>query len=171
MSVITFSRFFLSDHPRAGQPTHFVERIIGNLILLQKPYYGSELWHQPIVTNEGVSQVAGDIMYKGHTIRLGQRFKEGEWFDPRVWSGAPYRSKMIQFAPAIQIVKIWNFHIDQCGVASIDGKYIDEETEKKLARNDGLCYEDFLPWVIMPAFQKEIAMDMQIVCWDPKIQY
>lgn len=116
--VITFSRFFPAYHPKAGQPTYFVEKIWQSLggpthdhamAFAERPgdYTSSIAWGYRMV--DGI---------KHHTIRAGHRWKEGDWFSPRVWSGKPYRSKMIQFAPDIQVKKVWDFDI-----SGHDGKF------------------------------------------------
>lgn len=38
---------------------------------------------------------------KHHTIRAGNRFKTGDYFSPRVWSGSPYNSKQLNMRPLI----------------------------------------------------------------------
>lgn len=41
--------------------------------------------------------------------------KVGDKFSPRVWSGKPYRSKMITIAPDIEVKQIWDFERDEDG--------------------------------------------------------
>ncbi|MES1181473.1 MAG: hypothetical protein ABUL44_01630, partial [Flavobacterium sp.] len=108
--------------------------------------------------------------FKNHTIRAGHRFEVGDRFSPRVWSGRPYNSQQIILSPDIQITKIWNIEIDECGVWSI-GKpgeqlyYIDEEQSFEIAKNDGLSEMDLLCWFNKTPF------DGQIICWNPNIEY
>jgi len=162
--VITFSRTYPSYHPRAGEPTYFVEKILNSL-----GYTKSKSDLLP-----SVADIVNDFMLldgeqkKWHTIRAGHRFKVGDKFSPRVWSGKPYRSKMIQFAPDIEVKKTWNIIIYEDGCISIDGvlyaytSSIDPRNE--LAKNDGLDLDDFEGW--FPG-----SFDGQIICWNEKIEY
>jgi len=88
--VITFSRTFPTYHPKAGQPTNFVEQFYNSI----DPYKQTNVWDRndlsfinEIAMNEGRK--------KHHTIRAGSRWREGEKFSPRIWSGKPYNSKQI----------------------------------------------------------------------------
>jgi hypothetical protein len=168
--VITFSRTFPSYHPKAGQPTYFVEKVVKSLhwdakyppVPLQAPFD---------------SDIYINVAPKHHTIRAGHRFKVGDKFSPRVWSGKPYGSKMIQFAPDIEVKKVWCFEFDVNGVSLIalpgeQLKYLDDGVEETIAKNDGLEYNDFLEWVIMPYYRKGKELGpLQIICWNETINY
>lgn len=172
--VITFSRTYPSYHPKAGQRTYFVEKILNSLFSLNGLGYSYkdlcglnpnivpwELFKSLERSEEGL---------KHHTIRAGHRWKVGDWFSPRVWSGVPYNSKQITFAPDIQIKKIWNFNIDECGVMSLGdvGKqdyYLQEGQDKIIAENDGLELMDFYWW-----FNK-YPLVAQIISWNENIEY
>jgi hypothetical protein len=130
MRVITFSQTFPTYHPRRGEPTGFVEKILNG--------------------------------QKVHTIRAGHRWKAGDWFNPRVWSGKPYTSKQITFAPDIQVKKVWNIQRDDYGIFSIEGK--DIYGIDTLAKNDGLTTDDLWRWIKWP-------MEGQIICWSDEIKY
>ena len=161
--VITFSRYFPSYHPRKGEETFFVEKFwegIGESYFDQ--YKEARL---------------GNFEPKYHTIRAGNRWKVGDKFSPRVWSGKPRRSKQIIIAPDIEIKKIWDFEMDECGIFSIDSKYLlydflssEMDPEIKLAKNDGLSQDDFFHW-FMPNFNKPKAFKGQIICWNENINY
>src|SRR5690606_32324000 len=117
--VITFSRTFPAYHPRKGEPTYFVEQIQNCLCSMNLPLYDKTV-DPPLsflnsLTNENVG-------HKHHTIRAGHRWKAGDWFSPRVWSGKPYNSKQIQFAPDIQIKKVWDLTINHDGLFVINGE-------------------------------------------------
>lgn len=75
MPVITFSSIFPKHHPRAGQPTRFAHKIRATFALTQL----------------NLTQPMGSV--KCTTIRAGERWKKGDRFMPREWSGMPYRSK------------------------------------------------------------------------------
>lgn len=174
--VLTFSRFYPKGHPREGQATCFVDKIWASLIFDLK--YQFDLGSHEALNDEyrrWHSEIK--IEYKHHTIRHGHRFKEGDWFSPRVWSGKPYASKQITIAPDIQIKKTWDLEIDACGVIAIGKhgeqiKYTDEGVDEEIATNDGLDYNDFLEWLVMPNYRKgKESGPMQIVCWNDKINY
>jgi len=171
MKVITFSRNFPAKHPRKGQPTYFVEKI-WEYIAVEGIEMEDEYYRKLPECDLAVSQLKTDTIWpKYHTIRRGNRWKVGDWFSPRVWSGKPYTSKQIQFAPPIQIKKIWNFEMDLNGVYSINGKYWMEDHEvEELARNDGLSVEDMMYW-LMPNFDKPKEFRGQILCWGENIEY
>jgi hypothetical protein len=145
--VITFSTVFPKCHPKEGLPTDFVRKfLVGKM--------GKTICSM----NFGFD--AENIMPKYHTIRSGKRFKEGELFSPRIWSGIPYRSKQTIIAPDTRIVKIHDIERDEAGVFDINGKYINDDVELSLANNDGLELFDFLKW-----FEPYGAFKGQIICW------
>jgi len=158
--VRTFSRVFPSYHPRAGEPTYFVEKIWNSVGM---PSFGAgnpwgSGWKDTPLTVEYARFIRGsddfDDISKHHTIRAGHHFKPGDFLVPRVWSGKPYASKQIQFAPPIEIVKTWDFEMDVLGVCSISkpGEQqtytfcFNENLDDLIAQNDGLSHEDFYWW-------------------------
>ncbi|MES2382366.1 MAG: hypothetical protein V4538_15070 [Bacteroidota bacterium] len=173
--VITFSRVFPSYHPRKGEPTNFVEKIWKGLDKLNLT--GEELdrcINDYFVSADELCSY-NSIHSKYHTIRAGNRWKVGDKFSPRVWSGKPYASKQIIIAPDIEIKKVWDLEIEVGkeywffklnGEDISNGKEdfnIDEFTET-LAKNDGLELSDFLNW-----FPKSVKA--QIICWNENIKY
>lgn len=187
--VLTFSRVFPSYHPKAGQPTHFVEKIWQSLggpthehamAFAERPgdYTSSIAWGYRMV--DGI---------KHHTIRAGQHWKVGDWFRPVVWGNdvnpksgrsGPYHSKQITFAPDIQVKKTWDFEMDACGVCSIakPGEQqiytfdYSEDMDDHIAANDGLSPEDFYWWFSRsPEFKKKEGFEGQIICWNENIEY
>lgn len=170
--VITFSRTYPSYHPRAGEPTYFVEKICAGLadkIAGFKPPEYIPGWNLHEFCN---------AIPKWHTIREGHRFKAGDKFSPRVWGddvnpksgrSGPYHSKMITFAPDIEAVKGWYFDISgHDGKFFINGSpftpkgiFIDE-----VSGNDGLTPEDFKAW-----FKHPKPFSGQIICWNENINY
>lgn len=112
---------------------------------------------------------------KHHTIRAGKRWKVGDKFSPRVWSGKPYNSKQIVIAPDIEIKKVWDIEIKKFA----DGWWIDfgnyaisEDMPyamtrlPNLAKSDGLELQDLLDWF---KFLKKFSG--QIICWNESIIY
>lgn len=175
--VITFSRTYPSYHPRAGEPTYFVEQIWSGLFSNIPQQY-----RQPF---EDYNDYKKSILWsyrthgiKHHTIRAGHRWKAGDWFSPRVWgdninpkSGkkGPYHSNQITFAPDIQIKKVWDFDISgHDGKFFIDGSPFTSRgmLVTEIANNDGLTPEDFKAW-----FKHPKPFSGQIICWSDQINY
>lgn len=94
MKVLTCSRFFPKGHPKAGQPTHFVEKIEA---CLADTIPGWEM--SKTFALHDWEPYYNCTMPKGHTIRAGNRFKVGDMASLRVWSDKPYRSKQVEFCP------------------------------------------------------------------------
>jgi hypothetical protein len=160
--VITFSRQFPAYHPNAGQPTYFVEKLIHTFVDIDPE---TRNYKKKVSLDFLDSLCPTVIETKHHTIRSGSRFKVGEKFSPRCWSGKPYHSKQITFAPDIEIVKIWEIEIDIEGVFYINGKYIDV-TSSNIPKNDGLSVDDFLEW-----FPVGEPFKGQIICWSNEVEY
>lgn len=165
MKVMTFSRFFPAYHPRKGEPTFFIEKMMagfadkGNGWVMLDEFILYD-WYEYY-----------NAIPKWHTIRAGKRWKVGDMFSPRIWSGKPYASKQVTFSEPIEIKKIWDIEFDACGVHSIGGFYDYNSGDElgscqKLARNDGLSEEDFLLW-----FPTGKEFSGQIICWNEKIEY
>ena len=104
--VITFSTSFPPYHYRAGQPTYFVEKLCKALD--ENKSIGMK--HQ--ISKELIDHfnfaVYNDCDPKYTTIRAGNRFKEGEYFSPRIWGNnvnpkskrsGPYHSNQIILVP------------------------------------------------------------------------
>ncbi len=167
--VMTFSRYFPAYHPRKGEPTYFVEQIWNSLNELKLPVPKNKdlphdfMWSILPLSNYGA---------KHHTIRAGNRWKVGDKFSPRVWSGKPYNSKQIIIAPDIEIKKVWdvNFRIKgSINFRIVNHRYhFDHEKMKLLAKNDGLSYRDFMDWFCNG---KEWGFSGQIICWNENINY
>jgi hypothetical protein len=168
MKVITFSRNFPATHPHKGEPTHFVEKIVKGLNQIQPPQD---------ISSPFIEEMYYIVDPKHHTIRAGNRWKEGEYFSPRVWSDKPYASKQIQFAQPIQIKKLWDIELQYnsdktelfflinskpVGKDVVDFNIDDFITE--LANNDGLYVHDFLNWF-------PTSFKGQILCWNDSIDY
>jgi len=166
MSVITFSRYFQTTHPRKGEPTFFVEQILN--CVMQRGENGkvdrndipAQLY--PLI-NDFV--LLDGTMIKSHTIRSGHRFKPGDYFDPRIWYGKPYCSPQIQIAPAIEVKKTWDFQMDERGFYWING-YNTGFDITEVAKNDGLTIDDFNFW-----FRGSKGFEGQIICWNENIEY
>lgn len=158
--VITFSRTFPSYHPKAGRPTYFVEKIWESTKTFSEISLPGN-----VLFDEQYRYLRNPFVPKHHTIRAGHRWKVGDWFSPRVWSGKPYNSKQIQFAPEIQIKQIWDVEFDEDACLWI---YSDKEKGAgvlhRVAKNDGLSLTDLMTWFNKP-------FTGQIICWNDKINY
>lgn len=174
--VITFSRVFPSYHQRKGEPTNFIRSIWEGLDLLN-------LLH---TLDDSLLEDETESFYrknqynpKYHTIRAGNRWKVGDWFSPRVWSGRPYNSKQIVIAPDIQIKRVFDFKIeidnDYICVLIDDYPFYEENKNlvtqidalETLAQNDGLSISDFKNWF---RWGKK-HFTGQIICWNKEIEY
>lgn len=164
--VIILSRQFPGYHPKAGQPTYFVEKFWNSLY--GKNWFEAEC--PQLAFSKGI-HLTDDK--KHHTIRAGSRFKVGDKFSPRVWSGKPYKSKQIIIAPDTEIKKIWNIDICNIGtllepdnVLCIDGSRLGINSTSELATNDGLSFMELLQWFKFPKPFKG-----QIICWNESVEY
>lgn len=168
--VITFSQKFPAYHPRRGEPTNFVEQIY-NFLYKQKTGDWSDA---PGNASAYVVDLNTEIEnIKGHTIRKGHRWKVGDKFSPRVWSGKPYFSNQITIAPDIEIKKVWDFKIEgevfrmrRTDRPDYNWFILGYHDLKVIAANDGLSVEDFYSW-----FQYPKPFDGQIICWNESINY
>lgn len=178
MKVITFSRVFPAYHPKKGQPTYFVEKIWKSFGI--NPHFPSpslSIHNQslPYSLIKSVGETLDCPNFfnpKHHTIRAGNRWKVGDKFSPRVWSGKPYQSKMITIATDIEIKKIYDIQIDGFMI------WINKENRSSspasdfvtlLAKNDGLSVQDFWNW--FPQKVPSTPFNGQIICWNSQIEY
>jgi hypothetical protein len=187
--VITFSRTFPSYHPKAGDETFFVEKIIksisphdykrGELI----SFFNYSAQHSDDNVALADYKICAAATPKHHTIRAGKRFKVGDMCSPRVWSDKPYRSKQISIAPDIKITKIYNFRMipalwyDECEFTLTTGDgnelLLDIKAVTKIANNDGLTLEEFFYWFAgsnMACTNRKPFIG-QIICWSNEISY
>lgn len=170
--VITFSRTFPAYHPKAGQPTNFIQKIWKGLPSVPAIYY------TPFIDEDITKSIIWDYQLvegvKHHTIRAGNRWKAGDKFSPRVWSGKPYNSKMITIAPDIEIKKVWDIEIKKTAFKHnsfvIWKQILPLYKEEELAKNDGLELCDMLSWFKAHDHQ-ECNFSGQIICWNDKIEY
>jgi len=169
--VITFSRTFPAYHPKKGQQTYFVEKFWESYESIESDI--SKVL-TPLVPYIQEYKSSNDFNYtkhgaKNHTIRSGNRWKEGDYFSPRVWSGKPYNSPMITIAPDTLIVKVWDIVVvvKDRHVFLNDVCYTDDSFEfimSELAKNDGLTADELKQWFNKP-------MEGQIICWSNLIHY
>lgn len=201
--VITFSRTFPAYHPRKGEPTYFVEKFWNsfNVHALDQDFHvpfeedlidlNKNLPYAILDTFKFCLKGRYEMPPKHHTIRAGHRFKAGEYFSPRVWSGKPYNSKQIIIAPDTEIKKVWDILIIRHGDTfhfELDNKlrmsfnydnylqnalpYSKDWFGNIIAENDGLNKIDLFDWFFLaPTFKKELFFKGQIICWNENIKY
>lgn len=167
MRVITFSRVFPKTHPKAGESTYFVEKIWKGLYDIEPSSHLPFDWTKydeafPVSENYDRKLNIHEHAPKYHTVRAGERWKVGQVFSARVWSGKPYASKQIEFAQ-IEIKKIWN--IEVLGLTwLLNDKPLNTLEIHEIGQNDGLSYKDFKDWFKLP-------FNGQILCWNDEIDY
>lgn len=181
---MTLSRVFPVYHPKAGQPTHFVEAILTELGI----NYKSEKYFKWLVENNPEIDVHFLLVFfeslktkvapKLHTIRSHKRpLKVGDFINPKCWAGKPYNKTtegywQIKFAPDIEVKKVLDFEVSEHAVILLENnpiyQFCGEHTEnlKQLASNDGLSTQDLLNWFRYPSPFKG-----QLICWSDKIYY
>lgn len=182
--VLPIATKFMAGHPRAGEPTYFVEQILNALNI---NYSGSAYIELLFALNPDTPRhILTDFQLslaetgdkKLHTIRAGNRWKPGDMFSPRVWgtdvnpkSGrkGPYHSKQIIIAPDQKVEKTWGIEIAQSPIEIIVPKSFYKVYDVMLplgevAKNDGLSIQDFSEW-----FKKSFTG--QIICWDKNLSY
>jgi len=163
MKVITFSRIYPSYHPKAGQPTGFVEKIWEGGIEAINTELLKDEWANFFFEREG-------RVPKVHTIRAGERWKVGDYFSPRVWSQKAYRSPQIQFADPIRVEKVWPISVINRSFY-LHGSPLKTCALEKMATNDGLSFEDLLAW-FNPVGKKPVPdWHGQIICWNKDVEY
>lgn len=179
--VITVSQKFPSSHPKAGQPTHFVEKIWSSLGGVKDEYRSPWENYQDFKKSILWSyRMYGD---KHHTVRLGRRWKTGDMASIRVWGNdinpktnrsGPYHSKQIIIAPDVEVT-VTNIVISYEPYNFQPMKTTNVENEftliplKDLAENDGLDLFDFQDWFNPKGKRGEI--EAQIICWNKSIKY
>lgn len=175
MKVLTVSRTFPAYHPRRGEPTYFVEKILKAMEDAYPDQYGTLVYEAGEALGYKYADeclIAVDsVQPKLHTIRAGNRWKVGDMASLRYWSGRPYNSKQIEFAQ-VEIKKVWLIEING-GVIYINNNYgapISTWSHwfKSIAANDGLSVDDLKAWFKMPVKKPFIG---QIICWSDKVNY
>lgn len=177
--VLTFSRVFPAYHPKAGQPTYFVDKIweaIKPSVEDMAHYYskmnGVHYIHDP--KSQGYPPTPFEPKY--HTIRSGSRWKVGDKFSPRVWSGKPYASKQIIISPDLEVKKVWDieilFETNQIHIGIPNGKQSWLLLSAgEVAKNDGLDVHDFYNWFDTAKNRKQKVVKAQIICWNEEVNY
>lgn len=133
--IITLSKYFLANHKRAGEETHFKEKFL---------------------LGQGLTDYDTPSLVKIHTIRANyplweKRIKEVQEgraiLSIRQWTGKPYRSKQVEIATltAEDGVGLQRLEFTDCRLRF---PYVDSEWTSmvSLAKNDGLSLNDWVGW-------------------------
>lgn len=177
--VITYSTKFPKKHIREGEETFFVEKLFSSLGASATASLPDLIKLNPKIKNQHIIKgiysniMAGCLLFntkesKNHTIRAGNRFKKGDYFSPRVWSGKPYCSPQIILAKDVLITEVYDIEIFPTNEIYINKKFFGSfgsENFYKLANNDGLTGKDFTSW-----FSK-LPFKGQIICWNKEVKY
>lgn len=174
---LTFSRTFPAYHPRKGENTYFVERILTQLGIdyTQDDYFewlrennididSTFLMHFWESTTPFVAPKSTTI--RTHKIPLNV----GDYINPLCWAGKPYNKTkegywQIKFAPDIDIKKVWNFDKDLISDDwYLNGSPMSSTQRIDLAINDGLAYKDMLAWFNKPFIGR-------VYCWNDKVNF
>lgn len=169
MKYIMCSRSFPKGHPKAGQPTFIVERILNSIHNGQMSL--DNICHDLKEFINDFELIANERQ-KHHTIRAGNRFKPGDIVSLRVWSDKPYRSKQIEFAQ-VEIKKTWTIEIaiKNGGMTTIINGDEHLFVIDELAKNDGLSLADFFDLFNIHPKKKGEVFRGQIICWDDSVEY
>lgn len=174
--VLTFSRQYPVGHPKAGEPTWFVEKIVSNLMQTNQEYFMSHA-RELIDAQYLDPRKFFEVGQKGHTCREGHHWQVGDKFSPRIWTFQPYRSKQLAIGPDVEVVAVWNMFVEATGAVFINGEHVVPHDANghldlaDVAHNDGLSVADFIAWIISPCVLKGREFDGQIICWDHAINY
>lgn len=171
---VTFSQKFPTYHPLKGRKTYFVEKVCASLIE-QKIKISHFKKKVPLSFLQSLCY-PNEFKAKHTTIRKGKRFKVGDFIKPMVWAGKPYRKTpeglwKIQFAPEIELKKVWDFEIQGSSFYINDREYSGEteshfELLETIAENDGLTRHELMDW-----FQYPKPFSGQIICWCNNVEY
>ncbi len=170
----------MSDHPRSGQDTHFVEKFLNTMnVDYTDPKYLLLLEDlNPLVSvDEFWESLESEVLdHKYHTCRAGNHFKPGDMISIRVWSDMPYKSKQIRLLPDLSVAMTYDLQIknrsifisdrELCHIPEDGSSILGHWQLSQLCINDGLSMDDFVKWFKFP---KEF--NGQIICWTDKVNY
>lgn len=191
------SRYFPAYHPKAGQPTYFVEKLwastrkedyfsLVNLNSLTIDNRDSQMKSSKYRIIEDFYSSLSEVYHdsKFHTIRqvniskrtgLPMRVEVGDAITFYVWSGKPYHSPQIVVSPQIEVKKVWDFEISAAGALWINDRHkgnlrlrgVDSLGLSEVAKNDGVSASDLIAWFKYP---KPTGL-CQIICWSDEVNY
>jgi hypothetical protein len=122
--VVTVSKFFPGFHPKKGEETGFVEKIL---------------------SGEKIHTIRGNLELWEKRIAEVQEGKAV--LSLRYWSGKPYRSPQVEFKQLTSVdgvgIQEIEFYREICTNTLVD--YF-SENYSKIAQNDGLGRGDYVDW-------------------------
>ncbi len=101
------------------------------------------------MSEEKLCEFVNNKTPKIHTIREGDGYRKGMKFAPYVWSGRPYNSLQIVFAPELTVEKTTPIVVDKFAVRIItaDTGTLSGSQTLELVKNDGIDnLKDFQSW-------------------------
>lgn len=155
MKDIKLSTVLPKHHVRAGQPTHFVEKIwtavAKNKEANKEATIKSALKRANHFQRSFIKSYASkDWTPKRTTIRAGHRWKKGDLFIPKIWTGKPYRSRPIAICDPLEILETEQFVIDMDGCYWLGDDMLSLGKLKTIALEDGFDdVDDFELWFNM----------------------
>jgi len=147
--VITVSKTFLKDHPRAGESTGFREKVLSkekkHTVRKHTPYWVKNI--KKIIDKEAVLSI-------------------------REWTEKPYASKQSEIEKLSEI-GFESIVIDSDGNFYIGArrKALSNEELTILAKNDGLSLKDFLDWFEVDKLIKNKTRFTGIIIHFTKMRY
>ena len=170
--VLTVSRYFPKTHKRAGEPTHFVEKLLVGQYDKNKDFYLQDT--QADFDREIFFECRNP---KFHTIRtnvelwqkrISEIQKGNAILSIRYWSGKPYNSKQVEICQldknsgiGIELLDLSVFkELGMCFINYNELTFSGAKNVnlKELAKNDGLSLEDFEEWFKKYDFSKPLAI-------------
>lgn len=155
MKVITFSTEYPNGIACSDRLTWFPEKIWANFPQEQVEHFYNSI--PADLRNKFFSLFAYEQQVKcnwikGTTIRAGRRWKTGDKFSPRIWTGKPYNSKQLAIWPELTVLKVEVFERNPYGNFFLNGRFLGDYQIDKIAEHDGLGPAPFRSW-----FNKEFS--------------
>lgn len=190
--VITFSKSFPSYHPKKGEPTYFVEKFLKSF---DSPELRARVFDHKAKIGPVSYSIFDECLPKLHTVRVGRRWKAGDYFSPRYWGtninaksgrSGPYHSDQIEIMPPQLITRTYDLLLHKHSIPTGTTEYSHVEFVKEndkqtlyddhlglIAVNDGLNLEDFKDWTLTPVRKqnKKNVVEAQIICWSNFVDY
>jgi hypothetical protein len=164
--VVLLSKTFFPQHPKAGQPTNFADKIQYTILGKGQREICGECREKGYDFDCKTCTGASEGTPKNHTCRRNYEYWKakidklkaaGGVLSVREWIGKPYKQpgqNVIIDIPAedagVQKLTLWQYD-EKIMFATVDEKEI---PLKAIANNDGLSVEDFIAW-FAPVFEKE----------------
>jgi len=195
------SRHFPAYHPKAGQPTYFVERLWNSLhrqtgvfstniysiielnrASIENPKTSLKAEHVYDFWKTVLMEYSDKVGYKNHTIRhladpvkhpKSKPVKVGDTVTFFIWSGKPYESPQINVA-VIDVTQVHKFHTEISKgtmYGFLNGKLVTDQMARELAANDGLSVADMDAWFAVHPRLEKNLFNGQIICWSDKVKY